>query len=120
MPRWSSSRRRQAPEELGGDNTNWFSPSVACLEEWCASAGLRPIVTATWPEGAPTRAMVTTEGAPGKPEFAEISFEVPSGLSRLRQIPRAGADVRDGAPFLWPRRRRNAPGCNRLPNRLAP
>jgi tRNA (mo5U34)-methyltransferase len=69
-------------DELGGDSTNWFSPSVACLEEWCASAGLQPIATATWPEGAPTRAMITAERTPGRPEFAEISFEVP-----MRAIP---------------------------------
>lgn len=64
-------------DELGSDSTNWFSPSVACLEEWCASSGLRPLATATWPEGAPTRALVTAERTAGQPEFAEISFEVP-------------------------------------------
>jgi tRNA (mo5U34)-methyltransferase len=64
-------------DELGGDSTNWFSPSVVCLEEWCASAGLRPVATATWPGGAHTRALVTAERTDGPPEFAEISFEVP-------------------------------------------
>jgi tRNA (mo5U34)-methyltransferase len=64
-------------DELGGDNTNWFAPSIVCLQEWCASAGLRPLATATWPEAEPTRAMITVEREPGKAEFAEISFEVP-------------------------------------------
>jgi tRNA (mo5U34)-methyltransferase len=64
-------------DELGGDSTNWFAPSTVGLQEWCASSGLRPLATATWPEGEPTRAMVTVERTPGKPEFSEISFEVP-------------------------------------------
>jgi tRNA (mo5U34)-methyltransferase len=64
-------------DELGGDGTNWFSPSIVCLEDWCASSGLRPLTTARWPEEAPTRAMVTAERTSGQPEFAEISFEVP-------------------------------------------
>jgi tRNA (mo5U34)-methyltransferase len=63
--------------ELGDDSTNWFAPSIVCLEEWCASSGLRPLATATWPEGEPTRAMVTVERSPGMPEFSEISAEVP-------------------------------------------
>jgi len=63
--------------ELANDNTNWFAPTVACLEDWCASSGLRPVGTATWPELEPTRAMVTAERTPGEPEFVEISYEVP-------------------------------------------
>jgi tRNA (mo5U34)-methyltransferase len=64
-------------DELGGDGTNWFAPSTACLEEWCASSGLRPLATAVWPTDGPTRAMITTERTPGPPEFTQISFEVP-------------------------------------------
>ena len=69
-------------DELGGDSTNWFAPSTACLEEWCASSGLRPLATAVWPADGPTRAMITAERTPGPPEFAQISFEVP-----MRAIP---------------------------------
>jgi tRNA (mo5U34)-methyltransferase len=64
-------------DELGADSTNWFAPSTLCLQEWCASSGLRPVATATWPKGSPTRAMVTVERTPGDPEFALISFEQP-------------------------------------------
>jgi tRNA (mo5U34)-methyltransferase len=71
-------------DELGGDGTNWFAPSAACLEAWCASSGLRPLATTAWPEGEPTRAMITAERTPGAPEFTEISFEVP-----MRAIPNA-------------------------------
>jgi tRNA (mo5U34)-methyltransferase len=64
-------------DELGADSTNWFAPSICCLQEWCASSGLRPLATATWPESEPTRAMVTVERSPGMPEFTENSSEVP-------------------------------------------
>jgi tRNA (mo5U34)-methyltransferase len=63
-------------DELGDDSTNWFAPSIVCLQEWCASSGLRPLTTAKWPEREPTRAMVTVARSPGKPEFSEISSEV--------------------------------------------
>jgi tRNA (mo5U34)-methyltransferase len=69
-------------DELGADSTNWFAPSTVCLQEWCASAGLQPVATATWPEDNPSRAMITAERTVGDPEFAEISFEVP-----LRAVP---------------------------------
>jgi tRNA (mo5U34)-methyltransferase len=69
-------------DELGTDSTNWFAPSTVCLQEWCASAGLEPVATATWPEDNPSRAMITAEPTAGDPEFAEISFEVP-----LRAVP---------------------------------
>jgi len=64
-------------DELGGDSTNWFAPSTACLQEWCASSGLPPLAVETWPAGKPTRAMVTVERGPGNAEFTQISFEVP-------------------------------------------
>jgi tRNA (mo5U34)-methyltransferase len=70
-------------DELGADNTNWFAPTCVCLQEWCASAGLLPVQTVSWPESEPTRAMVTTRRTGGLPEFADISFEVP-----MRAIPR--------------------------------
>jgi tRNA (mo5U34)-methyltransferase len=64
-------------DELGGDATNWFAPTAVCLEEWCASSGLEPVGTATWPPRAPTRAMVTVRRAPGDPEFTQLSVERP-------------------------------------------
>jgi tRNA (mo5U34)-methyltransferase len=79
-------------DELGRDSTNWFSPSIVCLEEWCGSSGLEPVATASWPEGAPTRAMVTARRAAGTPEFAELSFEVP-----MRAVPTEHARGEPGA-----------------------
>jgi tRNA (mo5U34)-methyltransferase len=75
-------------DELGGDTTNWFAPSAACLEDWCVSSGLRPVATTTWPEPEPTRAMITVERSPGNAEFSEISFEVP-----LRATPSRSPDA---------------------------
>ncbi len=63
--------------ELAGDPTNWFAPTSAALGDWCASCGLEPFHATSWPEGAPTRAMVSARPTPGAPEWRQISYEEP-------------------------------------------
>jgi tRNA (mo5U34)-methyltransferase len=64
-------------DELGGDSSNWFAPSVSALTDWCASSGLTPERVSSWPDGAPTRAMVVTRAQDGVPEFQSLSYELP-------------------------------------------
>jgi len=63
--------------ELANDPTNWFSPTFTALTDWCISCGLEPFHVTSWPEGAPTRAMVSARPAPGAPEWQAISYELP-------------------------------------------
>lgn len=64
-------------DELAADPTNWFSPTVRTLSDWCTSCGLEPFHVAGWPEGAPSRGMVSARPGPGPPEWQQISYEVP-------------------------------------------
>lgn len=64
-------------DELGGDSSNWFAPSVRALIDWCGSCGLDPTTVSSWPENAPTRAMVTASVASGPPEYQTLSYERP-------------------------------------------
>ena len=57
------------------DSSNWFVPTVAGLLDWSASSGLAPELVATWPEGAPERAMVRAQRS--EPEWQRLSFESP-------------------------------------------
>jgi tRNA (mo5U34)-methyltransferase len=64
-------------DELAGDTSNWFAPTVACLEDWCASAGLLPRRTHVWGAGQTKRALVIAGRSAGEPEFLQLSSEVP-------------------------------------------
>jgi tRNA (mo5U34)-methyltransferase len=64
-------------DELGADPTNWFSPSSACLAEWCRSAGFDVEELKSWPEEAPERALVRARATEGEPEYLEVSYEQP-------------------------------------------
>jgi len=64
-------------DELGGDSSNWFAPNVRALLDWCSSCGLQPKSVSSWPDGAPSRAMVTGVPAEGIPEFQAVSYERP-------------------------------------------
>jgi tRNA (mo5U34)-methyltransferase len=64
-------------DDLGGDGSNWFEPSVAALTDWCRSSGLQPINVRTWPREAPGRCMVTATPSAGDPEYQGMSYELP-------------------------------------------
>lgn len=58
-------------DELAGDGSNWFSPTTACLLDWCASCGLPGELL--W--ASPDRAMVRSTAV--APEWPELSYERP-------------------------------------------
>jgi tRNA (mo5U34)-methyltransferase len=64
-------------DELGGDSSNWFAPNVCALLDWCRSCGLEPDAVSSWPQPAPTRAMVKTSAVSGVPEYQAVSYERP-------------------------------------------
>jgi tRNA (mo5U34)-methyltransferase len=64
-------------DELHGDPSNWFAPTVAALVQWCASSGLDPTVVDAWPKDAPERCMLRLTRSTGNPEFERISYERP-------------------------------------------
>jgi tRNA (mo5U34)-methyltransferase len=61
--------------EFKSDGTNWFVPSVRCLRDWCQSSGLEPTRVTSWPESAPSRAVIETR--PTEPEYRKVSYEQP-------------------------------------------
>jgi tRNA (mo5U34)-methyltransferase len=69
-------------DELAGDPSNWFVPTLDTLVEWCASSGFEPEVLGTWPKRNPTRCIVRATPTHGDPEYVELSYERP-----LRVVP---------------------------------
>jgi tRNA (mo5U34)-methyltransferase len=77
-------RRRRWPlarfyrgAELKEDSSNWFTPTVAALLDWCASSGLEPQLVEAWPKRAPERAVLRARRAEGPPEYTRLSYELP-------------------------------------------
>jgi len=64
-------------DELHGDSSNWFAPTVAGLLEWCSSSGLDPEVVAAWPDDHPERVLLRARPIEGTPEWQRISYELP-------------------------------------------
>lgn len=64
-------------DQLSGDSSNWFEPSVAMVTDWCMSSGLEPIDVRAWPETGPSRCMMTVIPTQSKPEYLEVSYELP-------------------------------------------
>ena len=69
-------------DELAGDGSNWFSPTVACLEDWCLSSGLQPTSTEVWGEGDGKRCLAVCR--PTEPEYVQISYELPLRVEPVR------------------------------------
>jgi tRNA (mo5U34)-methyltransferase len=62
-------------DELDGDASNWFEPTVATVLDWCFSSGLIPELVAAWPESAPSRCVVAAKPVASEPEFSQLSYE---------------------------------------------
>jgi tRNA (mo5U34)-methyltransferase len=69
-------------DELAGDPSNWFSPTVACLNDWCGSSGLTATAVEVFGEGAAKRCLLAARRSECEPEFTRVSYEVP-----LRAVP---------------------------------
>jgi tRNA (mo5U34)-methyltransferase len=70
-------------DELANDPSNWFVPTVACLSDWCSSAGLAPLRPHVWGEAQMQRCLLTAHRTKGPPEFLQLSYEVPL---RVQQV----------------------------------
>ena len=71
-------------DDLGGDPTNWFSPSIETLQAWVGSAGFDVVKTIPVPdESAPSRAMLEMQVTPGEAEYLRVSYERPLLLQRI-------------------------------------
>jgi len=75
-------------DELNGDPSNWFAPTVRALVEWCASSGFDPTVVDAWPKEAPERCMLRLTRSKGDPEFERLSYERPLTPLSLRRLGR--------------------------------
>ena len=64
-------------DELNGDATNWFSPNMACLLDWCRSSGFSTMVHYQSPMGKPSRAGLELVPEDGDAEWQHISYEQP-------------------------------------------
>jgi tRNA (mo5U34)-methyltransferase len=64
-------------DDLNGDASNWFEPSIAALGDWCRSSGLEPIKVTAWPPESPGRCMMTVTPTTGNPEYMGMSYELP-------------------------------------------
>jgi SAM-dependent methyltransferase len=73
-------------DELAGDSSNWFVPTVPTLEDWLRSSGFEPEPVVTWPADAPARALVGATPVTGVPEYLQLSYEQPLRVT-ARQSP---------------------------------
>jgi tRNA (mo5U34)-methyltransferase len=64
-------------DELSHDPSIWFSPTIACLLDWCSSCGLDPELVGAWPEPAAERCMLRLTPTVGAPEYRGMSYEFP-------------------------------------------
>jgi tRNA (mo5U34)-methyltransferase len=64
-------------DELGGDASNWFAPTVKAFAAWTGSSGFATEVVDAWPAEAPGRAMLRATALPGDPEWMTVSYERP-------------------------------------------
>jgi hypothetical protein len=69
--------RFYAGDELGGDPSNWFAPSIAGLLAWCSSSGLDPELLGAWPPEAPQRCALRALPSGDEPEYVRVSYERP-------------------------------------------
>lgn len=71
-------------DDLGGDPTNWWSPSIETLQHWVGSAGFEVTRTIPVPEDGPaSRALLELQVSPGEAEYLRISYERPLRLERI-------------------------------------
>jgi tRNA (mo5U34)-methyltransferase len=64
-------------DELSGDGSNWFAPTVTALEDWCGSSGFEIERKGAWPVGAPERALLSLTPVSGPTEYEQLSYERP-------------------------------------------
>jgi tRNA (mo5U34)-methyltransferase len=70
-------------DELNGDGSNWFAPTLRTLVDWSESSGFETRVLRTEPASLPQRVLLEMVPRSGPAEFEGISYEVP-GARRPR------------------------------------
>lgn len=86
-------------DDLNGDGSNWFEPTLAALADWCRSSGLEPIKVQAWPEEAPGRCMLTAMPTAGPPEYMGMSYELPLSCGVAPGYPLPGDDPAQRAGY---------------------
>ena len=89
-------------DDLNGDGSNWFEPSLAALTDMCRSSGLEPIHSQAWPPEAPGRCMLSATPTAGDPEYLAMSYEMPilSSIAPGHQMPGSDPAQRAGYEAL--------------------
>jgi tRNA (mo5U34)-methyltransferase len=64
-------------DDLAGDGTNWWSPTVETTEAWCRSAGFDFELQRLMPPDHPERCLAKLTVVPGTPEYLRVSYERP-------------------------------------------
>jgi SAM-dependent methyltransferase len=64
-------------DELSADPSNWFTPTMTTLHDWCLSSGLKPVRSQEWGAGQGKRGVVAAAKIAGDPEYMSISYETP-------------------------------------------
>lgn len=64
-------------DDLAGDGTNWWSPTVETTEAWCRSAGFDFELQQLMPPNDPQRCLAKLNVVPGKAEYLTVSYERP-------------------------------------------
>jgi tRNA (mo5U34)-methyltransferase len=64
-------------DELNGDGSNWFLPTVSCLSDWVESGGFSVENVTSWGSESSSRASISARCTQGEPEFTRVSYEVP-------------------------------------------
>ena len=54
-------------DELGGDGSNWFAPTISCLVDWVESSGFVVDRVDHWPSDQPARAFAGCPSSRGPP-----------------------------------------------------
>ena len=64
-------------DELAGDSSNWFAPTITALLEWCGSCGFDAELLDAMPSDVPRRALVRARPTSQPPEYLALSYERP-------------------------------------------
>jgi tRNA (mo5U34)-methyltransferase len=67
-------------DELSGDGSNWFAPSVSTLVAWFETSGFAVDRVKRWPDDEPSRAALVARPSEGPPPYAAISYEIEKPL----------------------------------------
>lgn len=73
-------------DELSGDSSNWFAPTVTTLEDWAGSSGFACERLGAWPSRRPERAMLRLRPISGAAEYEELSYERPLSCVPARPL----------------------------------